>query len=118
MLVLVRRRTVLASFGIVAFFAVASVVAPEKTARGADGGIVTIYTASWCGYCKQLQAGLRERGVPFEAVDVDENPGAYAVAKKSAKANGIPLTNVVRGPMQRWIVGADVDAVERAYRGD
>ena len=65
-----------------------------------------------------LEGALRERGIPFEAVDVDENPGAYAIAKKAAGANVIPLTNVVRGPQRSWIVGANVDAVERACKGD
>lgn len=78
---------------------------------------VTVYGATWCSACKSLEASLRNRGIPFELVDVDENPGAYAIAKKAAGANAVPLSNIVRGPAQTWIVGADPDAVERAYRG-
>ena len=79
---------------------------------------VTVYGAGWCSACKSLEASLRSRGIPFNQVDVDENPGAYAIAKKATGTNAIPLTNVVRGAMQSWIVGADPDAVEKAYRGE
>ena len=78
---------------------------------------VTVYGATWCSACKSLEASLRSRGIPFEQVDIDENPGAFAIAKKAAGANAVPLSNIVRGPAQTWIVGADPDAVERAYRG-
>jgi mycoredoxin len=78
---------------------------------------VTVYGAGWCSACKSLEASLRSRQIPFSTVDVDENPGAYAMAKKAAGTNAIPLTNVLRGPMQHWIVGADPDAVEKAYNG-
>lgn len=78
---------------------------------------VTVYGATWCSACKSLEASLKSRGVPFELIDIDENPGAFAIAKKAAGANAVPLTNILRGPSQTWIVGADADAVERAYRG-
>lgn len=78
---------------------------------------VTVYGATWCSACKSLEASLRSRGIPFEAIDIDENPGAFAIAKKAAGANAVPLSNIVRGPAQTWIVGADAEAVERAYRG-
>lgn len=79
---------------------------------------VTVYGAAWCSACKSLEASLRSRQIPFNAIDVDDNPGAYAIAKKATGTNAIPLTNIVRGPMQTWIVGANPDAVEKAYRGE
>ncbi|MBI2387986.1 MAG: glutaredoxin family protein [Deltaproteobacteria bacterium] len=78
---------------------------------------VTVYGATWCSACKSLEASLRSRGIPFEVVDVDENPAAFAIAKKAAGVSAVPLTNVIRGPAQTWIVGADPDGVERAYKG-
>jgi len=79
---------------------------------------VTVYGAAWCGACKSLEASLKSRGIPFEAIDVDANPGAYAIAKKATGTNAIPISNIVRGPLQTWIVGANPDAVEKAYRGE
>lgn len=96
---------------------------PSSSSRGVTGNElssaqVTVYGAGWCSACKSLEASLRSRQIPFSTIDVDENPGAYAIAKKATGTNAIPLTNVVRGPMQSWIVGADADAVEKAYRGE
>jgi glutaredoxin len=79
---------------------------------------VTVYGAKWCGPCHILQDALRERGIPFEYVDVDADPVAWAMARKSSGSTGIPTTSIRRGPNQTWIVGANPDAVERAYRGD
>ena len=103
---------------------VALALAPSLASRPVSAGTeqntaqVTVYGAAWCSACKSLEASLKSRGVPFEAVDVDANPGAYAVAKKATGTNAIPISNILRGPMQTWIVGANPDAVEKAYRGD
>lgn len=37
---------------------------------------VTMYTTSWCGDCRRAKRFLRERGVAFREVDIDEEPGA------------------------------------------
>lgn len=34
---------------------------------------VTIYATSWCPYCQSLIGGLKQRGVPFEAWDVEKH---------------------------------------------
>jgi len=79
-----------------------------------DPGVV-VYGATWCGPCKILEHGLRERKIPFDLVDVDENPKAYDVAKRATGQNVVPITSVTKGADVAWIVGADVDAVEKAY---
>ena len=80
---------------------------------------VTVYSAKWCSACRVLQSGLADRKIPFEAIDVDDNPAAFARARAAAGAgNAIPLTSIVRSSSTVWIVGADVDAVDRAQRGD
>ena len=85
----------------------------------AEQPAVTVYGAAWCGACRALEQGLRARQIPFEIIDVDKNPSAFAYAKKSAGAgNAIPLTGVARKMATRWIVGADVAAVEKAYKGE
>lgn len=101
-----------------ASLAAPNAVADPSSLSGTSAAQVTVYSAKWCSACKALEAGLRERGIPFDAVDVDEDPGAFAIAKKAAGASVIPLTNVVRGPSHRWIVGANVEAVARACDGE
>lgn len=34
---------------------------------------VTIYATTWCPFCQSLLADLSERGVPFEAWDVEKH---------------------------------------------
>lgn len=78
-----------------------------------------MYGAKWCSACKSLENGLRDRKIAFDLVDVDDNPAAFARARsQSGEGGAIPLTGVVRPSDTVWIVGANVDAVDRAQRGD
>ena len=80
---------------------------------------VTVYGAKWCSACRALESGLKARKIAFDVVDVDDNAAAFARARESSGAgNAIPLTGVVRSSNTVWIVGADVDAVDRAQRGE
>lgn len=106
--------------------AVAVAVTASPRPAGADSGIsslasapVTIYGAKWCSACRSLERGLAERKVAFEVIDVDDNPSAFAKARAAANASSaIPLTSIVRTSNTVWVVGADIDAVERAQRGE
>lgn len=33
---------------------------------------ITMYTTSWCGYCKRLERRLVQEGIPYRTVDVEE----------------------------------------------
>ena len=80
---------------------------------------VTVYSAKWCSACRTLERGLNERKIAFDTVDVDVNPSAFTRAREAAGAsNAIPLTGIVRSSNTVWVVGADVDAVDRAQRGE
>ena len=80
---------------------------------------VTVYGAKWCSACKSLERGLTERKIAFDVIDVDVNPSAFTRTREAAGAgNAVPLTSIVRPSNTVWIVGADVDAVDRAQRGD
>jgi glutaredoxin len=89
-----------------------------RSAIHASSVQVTVYGAKWCGPCKILEQGLQERGIPFDIIDIDDNPGAWEFARKASGSNGIPVTSVARGPYFRWIIGANVNAVEQAYKGE
>lgn len=79
---------------------------------------VTIYGASWCSACRNLEAKLQKRDVPFDKIDVDQNRDAYERARNaSGMGSGIPLTHIHRDG-DKWVQGDDADAVEHAYRGD
>ena len=93
--------------------------AAEPTASSFSSSPVTIYGAKWCSACRALERGLTDRRITFDVIDVDDNPSAYSRARAAAGAsNSIPLTSVVRSSSTVWVVGADVDAVERAQKGE
>lgn len=80
---------------------------------------VTIYGAKWCSACRSLESGLTAKKIAFEVIDVDDNPAAFARARAASGAgSAIPLTNVTRNDKTVWVVGADIDAVERALRDE
>lgn len=79
---------------------------------------VVVYQASWCSACRVLERGLRERDIPFDMIDVEKNQAAFAKARSATGTSAIPQTSVDRGSGDPvWIVGANVDAIERAYKG-
>ena len=50
-----------------------------------DGAAVTIFTATWCGYCKGAKQLLKEKGIAYFEVDVEE----YNISKRKLKEIGI-----------------------------
>ncbi len=77
---------------------------------------VTVYMASWCPACKSLERDLRDRRIPFGEIDIEQNPRAFERARAATGESVIPQTSVDTSKGTRWIVGADAEAVERAYR--
>ena len=37
---------------------------------------LTVYTTSWCGYCHRLMTVLKSNGIPYEAVDIEQDSAA------------------------------------------
>lgn len=36
--------------------------------------MVTMYTTSWCGYCRRLKRQMEQAGIDFVEVDLDDDP--------------------------------------------
>lgn len=41
-----------------------------------SAGTVTMYTTSWCGYCRRLKSQLDREGVGYTEVDIEDRPDA------------------------------------------
>jgi mycoredoxin len=39
-------------------------------------GQFTMYSTPWCGYCHRLKGQLDREGIPFEVVDIEQDPSA------------------------------------------
>ena len=37
---------------------------------------LTMYSTTWCGYCRTLKRQLTDEGIPYTEVDIAETPGA------------------------------------------
>lgn len=67
-----------------------SQVAPEQTRASAR---VVLYSTEWCGYCKQIRRFLDQKGLPYQAFDIEKD----AQARKAYEAlggGGIPFVDV------------------------
>ncbi len=47
--------------------------------------MVTMYTTTWCGYCKRLKRGMQDEGIQFAEVNIEEDDAA---AELVMNANG------------------------------
>ncbi|MRH87868.1 mycoredoxin [Nocardia sp. SYP-A9097] len=37
---------------------------------------LTMYSTTWCGYCRRLRTQLDEAGITYTVIDIEENPDA------------------------------------------
>ena len=65
----------------------------------ADSGAtpaVTMYTTTWCGYCKRLKRMMQDDGIEFAEVDIEKTPGTAEIVEKVNNGNQTVPTLVFR----------------------
>ncbi|HEB88045.1 MAG TPA: glutaredoxin family protein [Deltaproteobacteria bacterium] len=72
---------------------------------------VILYSATWCGYCRQARAHLDEAGIRYEIRDVDDEEIARELREKTGRG-GVPVLDF-SGEILR---GYSREAYERAIR--
>jgi glutaredoxin len=65
-------------------------VPQAKPAAAAAGEKVTLYTTTWCGYCKKARAYLNARNIPFDDVDVETTDRGRR-EYRAMGGNGVPV---------------------------
>ena len=62
----------------------------------ADTSKVTIYSTTWCAFCKTEKQWLDKLGVPYVEKDVEEDKAAYEelMAKNGGNFQGVPVTDI------------------------
>jgi glutaredoxin len=90
--------------------------AGETAAAAVERGeqLVTVYSTTWCGVCKQAKKWLKSKGIPFVERDVEKDAGASdELSKKATRAGvrpgGVPVIDVAGELM----LGFDPGALER-----
>jgi mycoredoxin len=61
-------------------------VAESTPAAGATPD-VTMYTTTWCGYCKRLKRMMQDDGINFVEVDIETTPGTAEIVEKVNNGN-------------------------------
>ncbi|WLD69095.1 MULTISPECIES: glutaredoxin family protein [Pseudomonas] len=67
-----------------------SQVVSEQTRASAH---VVLYATQWCGYCKQIRRFLDQKGIPYQALDIEKDAQAR-LAYEALGGGGIPFVAV------------------------
>lgn len=43
-----------------------------------EAGTITMYTTSWCGYCRRLKTQLDSKGIAYNEVNIEEDETSAA----------------------------------------
>ncbi|MDZ7828580.1 MAG: DUF4124 domain-containing protein [Halofilum sp. (in: g-proteobacteria)] len=85
---------------------------PVDTDRATQAGTtVTMYSTSWCGYCKKARRYFTAEGIPFREHDIEKSRRARRAYERLG-GGGVPLIKVG----ERTMNGFSVDGFERFYR--
>ena len=48
---------------------------------------MTMYTTSWCGFCRRLKTQLDREGITYDVVDIEQQPDAAELVEKVNNGN-------------------------------
>lgn len=64
--------------------------APQAESLKPKSAGLTMYSAAWCGYCRQAKAYMAEKGISYREVDIESSEEARAEFKGYG-GGGVPL---------------------------
>lgn len=70
---------------------------------------IKLYSRELCGWCQDAKEYLRDRGLPFEEIDVGRDPAAFEEMKKLSGQRYVP-TIVIDGKV---LANFDVGQLEK-----
>lgn len=73
--------------------------------------LITMYTAFWCPDCRRAKSFLKERGVAFREIDIEQDPQAEAIVINANNGKRTIPTLEVGG---RYFSCSPFDAAELA----
>ncbi|MEE1797035.1 glutaredoxin domain-containing protein [Streptomyces sp. BE308] len=61
-------------------------------------GTVTMYSTTWCGYCRRLKGQMDREGIPYTEVNIEHDPDSAAFVEKANGGNQTVPTLLVVAP--------------------
>ncbi|KUJ64322.1 NrdH-redoxin [Streptomyces albus subsp. albus] len=61
-------------------------------------GTVTMYSTTWCGYCRRLKTQLDREGISYVEVNIEQDPESAAFVEKANGGNQTVPTVLVVPP--------------------
>ncbi len=71
---------------------------------------VTVYTTTRCPYCVMLKNFLTQQNIPYNEVNVEENPEIMHQLVRTTGQMGVPQSQV----NGKWVVGFDPNGIMTA----
>jgi mycoredoxin len=61
--------------------------------------MLTMYSTSWCGYCRRLKAQLDREGIEYTVVDIEQDPAAaeYVMSVNGGNQTTVPTVRFPDG---------------------
>ncbi|KJY35225.1 glutaredoxin, partial [Streptomyces sp. NRRL S-444] len=63
-----------------------------------DTGSVTMYSTTWCGYCRRLKTQLDREGIAYNEINIELDPESAAFVEKANGGNQTVPTVLVVSP--------------------
>ncbi|MFC5718779.1 mycoredoxin [Streptomyces gamaensis] len=59
-------------------------------------GTVTMYSTTWCGYCRRLKSQLDREGITYNEINIEQDPESAAFVERANDGNQtVPTVLVV-----------------------
>lgn len=58
-----------------------------STTAAPEAGTITMYSTTWCGYCRRLKSQLTREGIPYTEVNIEEHEDAAAYVEQVNNGN-------------------------------
>ncbi|MYU52350.1 MULTISPECIES: glutaredoxin domain-containing protein [Streptomyces] len=61
-------------------------------------GTVTMYSTTWCGYCRRLKGQMEREGIPYTEINIEHDEDSAAFVEKANGGNQTVPTVLVVPP--------------------
>lgn len=61
-------------------------------------GTVTMYSTTWCGYCRRLKSQMDREGIAYNEVNIEHDPESAAFVEKANGGNQTVPTLLIVAP--------------------